>query len=114
MHGPDTTERETVELETVNRSPGPGRTGRWWRGLTGSLAAGLVALLLLVLGAQVAGWVNGSEGPGMLPVAGHVAGAALALVAQRFADRHEGRTAGVAGAGVVAVAVAVLWLFWWS
>lgn len=92
----------------------PGYGGRLWRGFTGSLAVGLVALLLLVLGAQAIGWGTDSEGPGLPHVVGHLTGAVAALALQRIADRRRGTPAGLAGLGVVAVALAVLWLFWWG
>ncbi|WP_199433920.1 hypothetical protein [Qaidamihabitans albus] len=89
------------------------RRGRWWRGLTGSLAAGLVLLALAVAGAQVAGWGSAGTGPGAGWVTGHLAAAVLALVAQRFADRGRGLPAATAGATVLVLTGAVLWLFWW-
>ncbi|WP_425452868.1 hypothetical protein [Prauserella flavalba] len=116
LHGPNTTELETVELATpgTGEQQPPHRTGRWWRGLTGSLAAGLLVLALFVLVVQIVSSLNDSEGPGVVAVLGHLAGAALAVVAQLVVDRRRGRVAGVAGLCVLAIAGGVLWLFWWA
>ena len=88
--------------------------GRWWRGLTGSLAAGLAGLAVIVLGAGLLCSFLGAPGPGVWLLVGHPVAAVLALVAQRFADRGEGRAAGAAGAVVVVLVLAALWLFWWG
>lgn len=85
-----------------------------WRGITGALVAGWVAVLVVLLGAQFLSWTGGGEGPGAEVVAGHFAGAVLAAVAQYWADRSRGGPAGLAGAAVVALTVVLLWLFWWS
>ncbi|SFB51471.1 hypothetical protein SAMN05216266_115100 [Amycolatopsis marina] len=116
MHAPEV----TSELEPVARvdagqsSNRRTRRGRWWRGLTGSLVAGLVVLAVIVLGAQIAGLVSASEGPGPFMVVGHVVGAALAVVAQRIADRAHGGPAALAAAAVLLLAFTTLWLFWWA
>lgn len=114
--GPDTTERETVELGAVNGPEHPTRRPvvRWWRGLTGSLAAGLAALTLVVVGAAMLGMVREAPGPGAPSVWGHVAGTAVALPAQWIADRHRGRVAAAAGVTVVLAVAAVLWFCWWT
>ncbi|PXY32838.1 hypothetical protein BAY60_09320 [Prauserella muralis] len=103
-------------LGAVNGSgrPAPRRVVRWWRGLTGSLAAGLAAATLVVLGAAVFGLASGVEGPGASSMWGHVAGTAVALPTQWVADRHRGPIAAAAGAVVVLAVTAVLWLFWWA
>jgi hypothetical protein len=101
-------EREDIRSRTVR----PPR--RWWRGFTGSLVAGLIVLTLVVLAAQLWGWSNGTKAVGLLPVLCHVSGSALAFCAQHVADRTRGRSAALAGAGVIALTAAVLWLFWWA
>ncbi|EHR49264.1 hypothetical protein SacmaDRAFT_0971 [Saccharomonospora marina XMU15] len=112
MRGTDTVERDVTGLP---ERPTSGRARfRWWRALTGSLAAGLALLALAVLAAEVFGWASGGKGPGAPAVAGHAVGAVLALVAQAVADRSRGRTAALAGLAVVALVAAVLWLFWWA
>ncbi|GAB3482043.1 hypothetical protein [Amycolatopsis cihanbeyliensis] len=129
MYGKDTTELEavptTVPIPVPTTAPdrqeevteplaAPGRTsGRWWRGLTGSLAAGLAVLAVGVLGAQVLGWASASSGPGAFMTCGHLLAAGLAILAQRVVDRGTGRLAGLAALAVVLLVVAPLWLFWW-
>jgi steroid 5-alpha reductase family enzyme len=90
-----------------------GRTGSWLRGLTGLLAGGLVALAV----ALTVGWViadrTGSPGPGPATLVWHGAAAVAAVVAQLYADRHDGRSgllAAVAVALITAVVLAVQWL----
>ncbi|WP_216214279.1 hypothetical protein [Amycolatopsis aidingensis] len=121
MYGRDTTELAAVppaepgdQEEVTEPLAIPDRSsGRWWRGLTGSLAAGLVLLAVGVLGAQILGWASGSSGPGVLATGGHLLAAVLALLAQRVADRGSGRAAGLAALAVLLLVVAPLWLFWW-
>jgi hypothetical protein len=109
---------ETEELNTVplptpeDPLAGERARGSRWRGFTGSLAAGLVVLAVVVLGAGVLGLVTGAPGPGLFMLIGHPVVAILALIAQRVADRKRGL---VAGAGMVAVVVLTglaLWLLW--
>lgn len=116
-----TSTETTTEIDAVS-TPDTGQPaearpvtsrGRRWRGLTGALAAGLVVLTVVVLVAQVVGLVHGSEGPGPFMVVGHVVAAALAVPAQRIADRRQGRPAALAGAAVLALTLAALWLYWW-
>ncbi|ASR34331.1 hypothetical protein BAY61_04240 [Prauserella marina] len=116
MPGSDTTELDTAGLNAGRPPRGEGnpRAGRLWRGVTGSLAAGLVILALAVFGAVVLGWVTGAVGPGLWPLLGHVAGAVAGVAAQRFADRHSGAKAAAAGVAVAGVAASVLWFFWWA
>ncbi|MFE0028654.1 hypothetical protein [Amycolatopsis sp. NPDC059021] len=92
---------------------GRGReSGRWWRGLTGSLAAGLVVLALGVLAVAGVCLFTGAPGPAVPMLIGHPVAAVLALLGQRVADRRNGLVAGLAGLGVLAFAVATLILFW--
>ncbi|MEC3979258.1 hypothetical protein [Amycolatopsis sp. H20-H5] len=88
--------------------------GRWWRGLTGSLAAGLTVLAVFVLVIAVVCQFTGAPGPGALMLIGHPVVAVLALFAQHTADRFNGRRGGLAGLAVVVLAAAALALFWWS
>ncbi|GAB2974513.1 hypothetical protein LWP59_04750 [Amycolatopsis acidiphila] len=104
----------TEELRVPPVEEDRSRRGRWWRGLTGSLAAGLAGLAVIVLGAGLLCLLLGAPGPGVAMLVGHPLAAAIALVAQRFADRREGPVAGLAGLVVVVVLLAALWLFWWG
>ncbi len=91
----------------------PGRALRLLRGLSGALAAGLV-VLAVVLGVAV--WLSGPDtvpGPGAGVVTGHGVGAAIAVGLQWVADRSRGGRAAVAAQAVLAVVVAVLWVYWW-
>ncbi|WP_027942212.1 hypothetical protein [Amycolatopsis taiwanensis] len=105
----------TEELESLGVAARPVRTrfGRRWRGLTGSLAAGLAALALLVLGSGLVSAFLGAPGPGAVPLIGHPLAAILALAAQRVADRRDGKLARAAGVVIVADVAFVLAFFWW-
>ena len=107
-------EAETEELQTGTAVAERSRPGRWWRGFTGSLAAGLTLLAVVVLGAAVACAIRNVPGPGTAALVGHPIAAVVALAAQRVADSKHGRVAGLAGV-VVCVAVGLaLWSFWWD
>jgi hypothetical protein len=112
----DTEELGTVPLPTPGESPaGEDRKrvrGRRWRGLTGSFAAGLVVLAVIVLGSGVYALSTGAPGPGPLMLIGHPIGAILALSAQWVADRKTGVVAVAGGAAVLALTVATVWTLW--
>jgi hypothetical protein len=55
---------------------------------------------------------TGAPGPGAAMLVGHPVAAVVGLLLQRVADRRYGRVAGMAGAGVLVVAMAVLVVFW--
>ncbi|ADJ42922.1 hypothetical protein AMES_1100 [Amycolatopsis mediterranei S699] len=86
--------------------------GRWWRGFTGSLAAGLTVLAIGVLVVAGVCLFTGAPGPGATLLVGHPVAAALALLAQRVADRRNGPPAAGAGVAVVLFTVSALTLFW--
>ncbi|WP_410569002.1 hypothetical protein [Amycolatopsis sp. cmx-4-61] len=114
-----TVEQERVEPERIEPDstapeaaapPRPG--GRWWRGFTGSLAAGLT---VLAVGVLVVGGIclfTGAPGPGATLLIGHPVAAVLALLAQRVADRRNGPAAVGAGLAVVLFTVSAISLFW--
>lgn len=118
-------ESRTTELPTSHRGhhrpeaiqarqPGPApKKSRFWRELTGALTAGAVLLAIAVLVLQTVAWFNGMPGLGAVVLIGHLVGAALAVAAQRVADRRSGKPALVAGLGIGAVVVLILVLFWW-
>lgn len=93
----------------------PGISGRKRRlpAVSGTVAAGLAVLAVLVLAAQVWGWVNGHPGPGLWMVAAHVLAAAGALAAQRVVDAERGARARLCAALVGALTLVVLVVFWW-
>jgi hypothetical protein len=123
--GPKYSESLTAELPTGDRGrhrpetiqqrqtgPTP-RKFRFWRELTGALAAGTVLLAIAVLVLQTIAWLKGMPGLGVVVLVGHLVGAALAIVAQRMVDRRAGKPALAAGLGLCAVVVVILVLFWW-
>lgn len=95
-------------------APQPGVLVRAMRAVSGSIAAGLVVLALVVAVAQVLGGQRDFPGPGAESVTVHLLGAAAALAAQRLADRRTGLIAVVAALTVAAIAVAVLFTQWWG
>ncbi|MEU0789839.1 hypothetical protein ABZ342_07210 [Amycolatopsis sp. NPDC005961] len=108
-------EPERVEpSETDAEDPAePGKPGgRWWRGFTGSLAAGLTVLAIGVLVVAAIDLNTGAPGPGAVLLVGHPVAAVLALLAQRVADRRNGAPAVGAGVAVVLFTVSALTLFW--
>ncbi|MBE1498549.1 hypothetical protein H4696_005649 [Amycolatopsis lexingtonensis] len=105
----DRVEPERIEPET--EAPAK-ESGRWWRGFTGSLAAGLTVLALGVLVVAGVCLYTGAPGPGVTLLIGHPVVAVLALLAQRVADRRNGPAAVGAGIAVVLFAVSALTLFW--
>ncbi|MGW0519053.1 hypothetical protein [Crossiella sp. NPDC003009] len=90
------------------------RLGAVLRGLSGSVAATVVLLAVLVIGAQIFAATESWAGPGWIAVGGHLLAAAVAVLLQSFADRRTGAGAWCAGIGVFVVAAVALWLWWWS
>ncbi|HJQ46260.1 MAG TPA: hypothetical protein VJ870_08050 [Amycolatopsis sp.] len=111
---PGVSDAETEELDLGTEVAERSRLSRLWRGCTGSLAAGLTVLAVVVLGAAVVCAIRNVPGPTTAALIGHPTAAVVALGAQRVADTRRGKLAGLAGV-VVCVAVALaLWLFWWD
>jgi hypothetical protein len=102
---------ETVEQAAVVPT-GRAKRGRWWRGFTGSLAAGLTVLAVGVLVVAGVCLYTGAPGPGPVLLIGHPVAAVLTLLAQRVADRRNGLPAAGAGIAVVLFTVSALTLFW--
>ncbi|MFC3451916.1 hypothetical protein [Amycolatopsis speibonae] len=111
MSSPDTEELATTPPADQAETP---ERGRFWRGLTGSLAAGMVVLAVLVLAIAGICLFSGAPGPGPLMLIGHPVAAVVASLAQRVVDSRNGRPAGFAGLAVVVSVTAALSLFWWS
>ncbi|SEB33037.1 hypothetical protein SAMN04489727_0659 [Amycolatopsis tolypomycina] len=103
-----------TDADTPAEADPPKTRGRWWRGLTGSLAAGLAVLAVGVLGVGVICLFTGAPGPGVASLVGHPVAAGLALGAQRVADRRRGLPAVGAGFAVVLFAVSAATVFWYS
>ncbi|WP_410651996.1 hypothetical protein [Amycolatopsis sp. cmx-4-54] len=112
MSSPDTEELATTPRPADEpKTPG---SGRFWRGLTGSLAAGMAVLAVCVVVIASLCLFSGAPGPGLLMLIGHPVAAVVALLAQRVVDSRDGRVAGFAGLLVVVSVTAALSLFWWS
>jgi predicted lipid-binding transport protein (Tim44 family) len=103
---------ETSPEPAVEAASPAKERGRWWRGLTGSLAAGLAVLAVGVLAVAGIDLYTGAPGPGAAMLIGHPLAAVLALLAQRVADRRNGIAAAGAGIAVVLFVVSALTLFW--
>lgn len=96
------------------RSSGGGtRAGTVARGLTGSLAAGLVVLAVTLVGVQIWADAHGKPGPGLGVVIGHFAPAAVAVALQALADRRRDLVGGVSALGVGISVLATLTYWWW-
>jgi hypothetical protein len=93
--------------------PGERRAG-FWREASGALAIGLTVLAVAVLVFQIVAMVSAIPGPGLGTVAGHLSAAAVAVLAQRLADRRGGWVGAAAVAVVLAVTGVTLWIFWWA
>ncbi|MCE7008413.1 hypothetical protein LWC34_37210 [Kibdelosporangium philippinense] len=89
------------------------RKGRFWRELTGALAAGLVVLAVAIFVLQIISWSKGVPGLGVVELIGHIVAAGLAIYAQRTVNRSSGRPAMIAGLGIGVITLLVLVLFWW-
>lgn len=103
-----------TDADTPAEADPPETRGRWWRGFTGSLAAGLAVLAVGVLVVGVICLFTGAPGPGVASLVGHPVAAVLALAAQRVADRRRGLPAVGAGIAVVLFAVSAATVFWYS
>ncbi|WP_410639253.1 hypothetical protein [Amycolatopsis sp. lyj-346] len=110
--GPDAAQGASPEADVATPAGSVKDRGRWWRGLTGSMAAGLVVLAVGVLVVGVICLFTGAPGPGAASLIGHPLAAVLALVAQRVADRRSGLPAAGGGAAVVLFAVSAATIFW--
>jgi uncharacterized membrane protein YtjA (UPF0391 family) len=109
---PDPAAADEASLEPAAAASPARERGRWWRGLTGSLAAGLAVLAVGVLAVAGIDLYTGAPGPGAAMLIGHPVAAVLALLAQRVADRRNGIAAAGAGIAVVLFVVSALTLFW--
>lgn len=83
------------------------------RGISGTAAAGLVLLALVVVGAAVIGDRRGFPGPGAESVAWHIVVAMTAVVVQSYSDRRRGGASLVAAVVVLGAGAILLWTQWW-
>ncbi len=84
------------------------------RGLSGMVAAGVVVLAVVVVGAAYVGGNRNFPGPGTEAIVWHLVAAVLAITAQILADRTRGAVAAGASLLVVGIAAALLWTQWWG
>ncbi len=87
---------------------------RTLRGLSGTLAGGLVVLAIAVCTAQWLASTSGRPGPGMAAVVGHAVAALATVVLQLAADRVRGRLAALAWGTVLVIVAVVLWFGWYA
>lgn len=96
------------------------RAGRQWvvirglRALSGTVAAGIVILTLVVIGSAYLGGTRGFPGPGTTSLAAHIAASVIALAAQIWCDRRRGVIALVGSVLVLVTAAVLLTTQWWS
>ncbi|GAA1307084.1 hypothetical protein [Saccharothrix xinjiangensis] len=100
-------------MTMVDSRPEP-RVAKVWRGVSGTLAVGLVLLALALIGVQVYAGTRDLPGPGLDVVAGHAAAAVAAAVAQVLADRRTGRAVTLCGLVVVVLTALTMWFYWWA
>lgn len=82
------------------------------RTVAGTLAAGIVALALVVGAFDVLSDVFAIHGPGTGFTIGHVVGAAVAVVLAVVADRTRGVAGTAAALATIVVAGGVVWVYW--
>jgi hypothetical protein len=92
---------------------GLARGSRRWRGITGSLAAGLVVLALALLGERALSLITPVPAPVLPTLLGFPVAAVLAS-SRSGSDHGRGRPAGIAAAAVLVITAATLLLFWWD
>lgn len=84
------------------------------RGLSGSIAAGLVVLACVVVGAAMIAARRDFPGPGAESVGWHIAVAAVAVAAQFYSDRKRGAATFVVAVFVLGAGAVLLWTQWWN
>lgn len=99
-----------MEVEAKRQS----RTYGILRAVSGVLAVGMVLLALGNIGVQFYANSRDLPGPGGLSVTVHVVAALVAIAGQIVADRYADWRAPVSSLGVLVVAGATLWTFWWA
>lgn len=89
-----------------------GFSGRLVRTVAGTLAAGIVALALVVVAFDLLSDVFAIHGPGTSFTIGHVVGAVVAVVLAVVADRTRGIAGTAAAMATIVVAGVVVWIYW--
>lgn len=99
----------------THRRPTPPRGSgrRLLRTLSGMCAGGLVVLAVVLVVARLIAGSTALPGPTGSTLGGHIAFAVAAVTGQVFVDREDSpRSTAVAGV-IVAMVLAVLWIWWW-
>lgn len=96
-----------------SRRPSVGRSGRVIAGVSGAMTVALVLLAALVLVVKLLAPSQQWLGAGWGTVAAHLFGAVVAVVLQRYADRHPGRIRWGCARGVLLIGVVLFALYWW-
>lgn len=90
------------------------RPMRWLLGLSGSVAAGLIVLTVVVAVAEYLGEGHGFPGPGRTSLVSHIVASVVALIAQLWADRRAGIASAFGAFVVFAIAAGIFWTQWWG
>jgi hypothetical protein len=88
--------------------------GKSIRGLSGAVAAGVVVLTLVVIGAMVLGNDRDFPGPGVVSITWHIVTAVAVVIAQVIADRRRGFVSFAASVVVIGLTGLLLWTQWWT
>lgn len=83
------------------------------RGLSGTLAAGVAVLAIVLIGFQIWASSGGLVGPGLPDVISQSLVAVLAIGLQRYADRTPGGRGAGAASGAIAAVLGSVWFWWW-
>ncbi|MDV6266438.1 hypothetical protein [Rhodococcus globerulus] len=87
---------------------------RGLRALSGTVAAGIVVLTVVVIASAYLGGNRGFPGPGTTSITAHIVASVVALVAQIFCDRRRGVAAIAASVVVLVTAGVLLVTQWWG
>ena len=87
---------------------------RGLRALSGTVAAGIVVLTIVVVASAYLGSSRGFPGPGSASITAHIVASVVAVAAQIICDRRRGISAVAASVVVLVTAGALLVTQWWG
>lgn len=87
---------------------------RGLRALSGTVAAGIIVLTIVVIASAYLGGSRGFPGPGTTSITAHIVASVVALAAQIFCDRRRGIAAVAASLVVLVTAGVLLVTQWWG